>query len=115
MRAPAELWSDWATPQLLPHRVRKSRNARVRLGTGNIAVPAPPGAAVQAAPFPEKAVRVVVVLLAFIFSEIPNPRFLRVRDPYCLTLCLRSSIPCFEPMFLLGYRVPSLRSGFTNF
>src|SRR4051812_37206155 len=78
MRAPAELWSDWATPQLLPHRVRKSRNARVRLGTGNIAVPAPHGAAVQAAPFPEKVVRVAAALLPFVKPsswrlEIPLP------------------------------------------
>src|SRR5947199_6025444 len=111
MPGPAGLWSDWAIQQLLPRRARKNRSARVRRGTSNIAVPAPPAAAVQAARLPEKAVLVVVVLLAFIFSEIPNPRFLRVRAPYCLTICLRSPIPC-DPMFLLGYRVPSLRSGF---
>src|SRR5579864_1050290 len=75
MPAPAGPWSNWATQQLLPHRARKSRSARVRRETGNTAVPAPPGAAVQAARLPEKAVRVVVVLLPFIFSEIPNPLF----------------------------------------
>src|SRR5579871_280866 len=72
MPAQAGLWSDWATPQLLPHQARKSRIARVRRGTGNTAVPAPPWAAVQAARLPEKVVRVVVARLAFIFSN-PEP------------------------------------------
>src|SRR5579859_50905 len=96
MPAPAGLWSDWAIPQLLPHRVRKSRSARARHGTGNTAVPAPPGATVQAARLPERVVRVVAVLLPLSFLK-SQTRAVAGRDHYCLTICLTFINSLFRP------------------
>src|ERR1700731_1880918 len=80
MLAPVGLSSDWATPQLLPRRVRKSRSAHDRRETGNTAAPAPPLAAIQAASFPARVVRVVVARLPF-----PKPSQWRPEIP--LPLC----------------------------
>src|SRR5882724_336642 len=80
MLAPGGPWSGLATPQLLPRRARKSRSARVRRETGNTAVPVPPWAAVQAAPFPARVVRVVVARLPFfknlklLTNQLPHSR-----------------------------------------
>src|ERR1700739_1263078 len=74
MPAPAGPWSVSPIQQPLPHRAQKSRSAHVQRGTGNTAVPAPPGAAIQAAQHPEKVVRVVVALLALTFPPQPTHR-----------------------------------------
>jgi hypothetical protein len=54
----------------------------------------------------------VVALLPFAFSEIPSPPLFAGEGPL-LPYNLRTfTNRAFNPMFLLGYRVPSLRSRF---